>query len=158
MKEGKTTTANIQYGWEVFKPNGGIPCVKNVMSFLPCVLPPSVPIMWTPYILPGMSFLTYFSQHSVLPWLSEESRCFSSVSHENSSLPLSRGCSGSVLTSRKAEGLSNRKYSSGDPEEPARGKQTEFLQRQECDPSGWKITGLRKWLFCYSMQTKLLTA
>lgn len=48
------------------------------------------------------------------------------MSYKNSSLALSRGCSGLVLASRKLVELSSQKYSSGNPRQPARGKQTVF--------------------------------
>ena len=48
------------------------------------------------------------------------------MSCKNSSLALSRGCSGLVLASRKLVELSSQKYSSGNPGQPARGKQTVF--------------------------------
>ena len=66
------------------------------------------------------------------------SRCFSSVPHQNSSLALSRGCSGLVLASRKLVELSSQRYSSGNPGQPARGKQTVFLE------AGVSSVGLKK--------------
>lgn len=63
--------------------------------------------------------------------------CFSSVSRENSSLALSRGCSGLVLASRKLLELSSQKYSSGNPGQQQGGSKLCFW-RQEWALSGEK--------------------